>query len=232
MDAASVMTRDVVTIDADQDVVSVARLLLQLRISAVPVLDGDGNLIGIVSEGDLLRRREIDTDRRSAGWKGLFADDANLASDYAKSHARRASDIMTRNVVTVPEEMPLAGIADLFERHNIKRVPVVRDNRVVGIVSRADLLRALVAVAELPQARATPSREDGEVLFDLQRDLGRQQWARSSNVHVTVEDGVVVLFGTVASEAERTAIRVAAEAIPGVKAVQDRTTSHPSRAGM
>jgi len=147
MNAADVMTANVVTIQADEHVINVARLLLDRRISAVPVVDADGKLLGIVSEGDLLRRVETDTERKRDGWNGLFASRPSLAAEYAKSHARRAGDVMTRNVVTVAGDVPLSHIADLFEKHNIKRVPVVRDGRVVGIVSRADLLRALVQQA-------------------------------------------------------------------------------------
>jgi CBS domain-containing protein len=230
MKAKDVMTRGVVTIDAQRAVGDVARILLDKRISAVPVVDDAGRLIGIVSEGDLLRRVETDTQRRRSGWHALLTSDRNLASEYAKTHARRAADVMTRDVVTVSEDTPLGEIADLFEDHNIKRVPVTRDGVVLGIVSRADLLRALVA-AESAAAPADAG-DDAAILTQLTAELRGQKWARSTGAHFEVKNGVVRLWGTVPSEAERTARRIAAESIPGVRAVEDHMTPAEPRPGM
>ncbi|MBV8167384.1 MAG: CBS domain-containing protein, partial [Alphaproteobacteria bacterium] len=225
-----VMTAPVVTIQADAHVIDVARLLLDRHISAVPVVDGDGRLLGIVSEGDLLRRVENDTERKRDGWNWLFTRRPSLAAEYAKSHARRAGDVMTRNVVTVAGDVPLSRICDLFEKHNIKRVPVVRDDRVVGIVSRADLLRALVKQAHDDSPSAPVS--DAELAERLAAELRTQKWASSAAAQFEVKNGIVVLNGAVFSDAQRTALRIAAESIPGVRGVQDETVTEPARQGM
>jgi len=219
MQAMDVMTRDVVTIDADRPVVEVARLLLERRISAVPVVDPDGRLLGIVSEGDLLRRVETDTQRRRSGWRALRASNWHLAAEYVKSHARRAADIMTRDVVSVSETTSLADITDIIEDRKIKRVPVTRDGILIGIVSRADLLRALVATAG---AEPASPGDDAAIKAELIAELQRQRWARSTGVCIEVKDGVVRLSGIVPpSPAERTALRIAAERVAGVRTVED-----------
>ncbi|MBI3516850.1 MAG: CBS domain-containing protein [Proteobacteria bacterium] len=230
MQAADVMTRDVITVEPNRSVSDVARLLLDKRISAVPVVDAGGKLIGIVSEGDLLRRVETDTVRRRQGWHALMTAGWHLAAEYAKSHARLAADVMSRDVVTVSEDTPLGAIADLFEDHNIKRVPVTRDGRVVGIVSRADLLRALVA-AEAPTDGGGDA-DDATILARLTAELRGQKWARSAGAHIEVRDGVVHLTGTVLSDAERTALRIAAERVPGVRRVEDGMAPAAPRVGM
>jgi len=230
MQAMDVMTRDVVTIQGDRPVVEVARLLLDRRISAVPVVDPTGRLLGIVSEGDLLRRVETDTERRRSGWHALMASNWHLAAEYVKSHARRAADIMTRDVVTVSERTPLGDITDIFEDRKIKRVPVTRDGQVVGIVSRADLLRALVMATD---AESAAPGDDRTIQAALIAELRRQKWARSTGVCIEVKDGVVRLSGTVPpTEAERTALRIAAEQIAGVRTVEDALAPAQARPGM
>jgi CBS-domain-containing membrane protein len=221
------MTRDVVTIDTDRPIREIARLLLDRRISAAPVVDARGKLIGIVSEGDLLRRVETDTERRRSIWRRFLASGADLAGEYVKSHGKRAADIMTKNVVAVGEDAPLDEIADLFEDHNIKRVPVVRDGAVLGIVSRADLLRVLVAA---PAGAPESELDDGSIRDALTAELRHQKWARSIGVHIEVSDGVVRLSGTVPpSEAQRAALRVAAERITGVRKVEDTLSTVAAR---
>jgi CBS domain-containing protein len=230
MNAADVMTANVLTVPATESVINVARLLIDRHISAVPVVDADGKLLGIVSEGDLLRRVENDTERKRDGWNWLFTTRPSLAAEYAKSHARHAGDVMTRNVVTVTGDVSLSRIADLFEKHNIKRVPVVRDGRVVGIVSRADLLRALVSQAH-DDAPAAPV-SDADLTARLTAELSAQKWANGAAAQFEVKNGIVVLKGSVFSDAQRTALRVAAESIPGVRGVQDDTVAEPARQGM
>ncbi len=231
MKAVDVMTRDVVSIDADRPVRDVAQLLLDRHISAVPVVDPVGRLLGLVSEGDLLRRVEAGTERRRAGWRSLIATGPHLAAEYTKAHGRRASDIMTREVVTATEDASLRDVADLLEQHRIKRVPVVRDHVVVGIVSRADILRALLA-AKPEDVRYAPAVDDDVILLRLQAELRNQKWARSRGMQVAVRDGVVELSGSILSEAERTALRVAAERIPGVRKVEDKMTPVEAAPGM
>ena len=219
MFAADVMTHDVVTVHADTTVKQIAELLLAKGISGVPVVDGAGALVGIVSEGDLMHRVENDTERRRSWWLELFADRERMAQDFIKSHARKAGDVMTRQVVTVKPDTPLGDVSALLEKHKIKRVPVVDGDKIVGIVSRANLLKALLRLGEgtSPQAAATDSSLRQSVLAQLESNA----WADTSQVGVNVINGDVELWGIVKSEAEKDAIRVTAELTPGVRAVSN-----------
>ncbi|HZS66876.1 MAG TPA: CBS domain-containing protein [Burkholderiales bacterium] len=213
------MTSPVITAGPDTPIAKIAALLLGKHISAVPIVE-DGRLVGIVSEGDLLHRHEIGTDRRArvgSWWLRLFSEDRS-ASQYVKSHARRARDVMTRDVVSVAPETPIAEIADLLESRGIKRVPVVRDGTLVGIVSRANLVQAL-AVAHR-EKRKHPGTDDA-IRERLLMELGRQSWWRPMSSNVLVSNGVVHYWGTIDSEDERHAARVAAENIAGVHGVED-----------
>jgi CBS domain-containing protein len=217
MRASDVMTADVVTVGPETSVAEVARLLVAHCISAVPVIDGTGRLVGIVSEGDLFGR--VDTTGRRAWWLDLLADPAGLAQDYVKTHGRRAADVMTHPVVTVEAEAALGEIARLLERRAIKRVPVVRDGRVIGIVSRADLIRGL-AVRPVEPLPATVA-DDGVLRQRVLAILRGQPWWVGTYRSIVVTDGVVHLWGLVRSTAEREAMRVAAESVPGVRGVED-----------
>lgn len=216
MKASDVMTSPVITVGPDTAVRHIAGLLFEHRISAVPVLE-KGKLVGIVSEGDLLHRHEISTDRSARSWwLQLFSADQSIA-DYVRSHATRARDIMTREVVTVTPDTPLAEIATLLEKRGIKRVPVLRDGRLAGIVSRSNLVQALAAKGRLMN---TGDSGDGAIRARLSAELERQSWwPTASNVIVT--DGVVHYFGLVESEGQRQPARVAAENVPGVRRVED-----------
>jgi CBS domain-containing protein len=220
MKASDVMTTPVVTISPDTTVREVAALLLDRRISGVPVVDA-GRVVGIVSEGDLLRRQEIGTGRERAGgswWLRLFRDDPSPA-DYVKSHGGRASDIMTREVITVTEETPIGEIAEIFAARGVKRVPVLRGERLVGIVSRADLVQAL---AMTPRAAKQPRAQgDHAIRRRLLAELERQGWWRPSGSSVIVTDGVVHYWGLLDSQDEKDAARIAAENVPGVRGVED-----------
>jgi CBS domain-containing protein len=218
MHASDVMTTDVVTVGPDASVAEVARLLVEHRISAVPVVDATGRLVGIVSEGDLIGRVETPTGRR-AWWLELLTDPTALARDYVKTHGRRVTDVMTHPVVTVEAEASLGEIAGLLERRGIKRVPVVRDGRVIGIVSRADLVRAL-AVRPVEPRPATVA-DDGAIREQVLAILRVQPWWNGTYRSIVVTDGVVHLWGLARSRAERDALRVAAEAVPGVRGVED-----------
>ncbi len=219
MRAGDVMTADVVTVGPEAWVGEIARLLLEHRISAVPVVDAAGRLVGIVSEGDLVRRAETGTLPRRAWWLDLLTDPAVEAREYVKTHGRRAADVMTRGVVTVGVDTPLEDVARLLERHRIKRVPVVRAGRVVGIVSRADLIRAL-AVRPIERRTAVVA-DDRTVREAVLAVLRAQPWWVGTYRQVTVVDGVAHLWGLVRSPAERDAMRVAAESVPGVRGVED-----------
>ena len=218
MRAMDVMTSSVIVVSPDTSVQAAAKLLDDNRISGMPVVDADGQVLGMVSEGDLLRRTEIATDeRRRSWWLELFTSTRELASTYVKGHAHTVKDIMHQPVVSVREDTPLAEIADLLERHRIKRVPVMRDGKLVGIVSRSNLIRALASVA--PDKLAILS-SDQEIREAVLHELSGRRWALPRH-NVMVQDGVVHLWGIVRSEDERSAIRVAAEGVPGVKGVRD-----------
>ena len=229
MRAMDVMTTDVITVDPDGTVQSVATLLAERGISGAPVVDSSGRLVGIVSEGDLLHRTEIGTarrhhERRRSWWLDDFASD--LARDYIKSHGRTVKDIMTRDVVTVTEDTDLGEVAALLEAKRIKRVPVMRDGKVAGIISRANLVRALGATKG-----ATPSQAEGDdrtIRARLLAELGREEWARVWPEDIIVRDGVVHFWlSSDESEEKKQALRVAAETIPGVRGVEEHVVPAP-----
>lgn len=228
MKARDVMVSPVVTVKPDASVKEVAKTLVDRRISAVPVVDDAGKLIGIVSEGDLMHRSETGTERRYRWWIRLMGGDASLPADYIKVHGCKAADIMTKNVVTASPETPLDEIAILLERNSIKRVPIVKDGQLVGIVSRANLVQALAA---MPKELEIPL-SDSKIRDKLLSHLKEQPWAHTALLNVTVTDGVVSLWGITGSETERQAIRVAAEATPGVKAVNDHLARGPIGHGL
>ena len=226
MRAADIMTVNVVTVDPETSVQEIATLLSERGISGVPVVDKDRRLVGMISEGDLMRRVETGTELRRSWWLEMLSTNTELASEYVKTRGRRARHVMTRDVVSIAEATPLAEIADLLERHRIKRVPVVSNGVLVGIVSRANLVRALASGGSQP-AGSGADRDD--VIRDkLLAELKRQKWAEASPGNVIVTDGVVHLWGTILSEQERQALRVAAENIAGVRAVTDHTTLTPA----
>ena len=219
MNASHIMTTPVVTIGPDSQVREIAALLLKHRISGVPVVE-DGRLVGFVSEGDLLRRQEIGTDRRARAeswWLRLLGSAATPA-DYVKSHARRARDIMTPGAISVAPDASLAQVAAVLEKRRIKRVMVVGEGKLLGIVSRANLVQAIAAMPAAAERISPPL--DRAIHGRLVAELERQPWwSRRSNV--IVSGGVVHLWGFVGSHAERAAVRVAAENVPGVQAIED-----------
>ncbi|MBN9040926.1 MAG: histidine kinase [Rhizobiales bacterium 62-47] len=217
MKAHDVMVSPVVTVKPSATVKDVAKLFLERRISAVPVVTGQGKLVGIVSEGDLVHRAEIGTEQRRSWWLLLLAEDQELAADYIKAHGRKIEDVMVRNVITATPDTPLDEVARLLEQHGIKRVPIVRDGQLVGIVSRANLVQAVASSGsklEIPVS-------DGSIRDKLLLHLNAQRWAHTELLNATVNDGIVDLWGVTGSETERKAIRVAAETTTGVRAVKD-----------
>src|SRR6266702_4558873 len=228
MRAMDVMTTHVVTIGPDASVQELAVLLSERAISGVPVIDSDNRLVGIATEGDLLHRTETGTahptERRRSRWLESLASDRELARDYVKSHGRKVGDIMTRVVVMVDDTTELAEIANLLETRRIKRVPVLRDGKLVGIVSRANLVRALAATASEPASEG----DDRSMRAQLLAELEEQEWANAWATEIVVRDKVVHLwFREDQPEEERQAIRVAAENIPGVREVEQHITPAP-----
>ena len=220
MRARDVMTAPVVTAHPDTGVQELARLMIEHRIGGLPVVDDGGGLVGMVTDGDLYRRAELGTDRRYRNWLGMFGLDRSAASDYVEAHGRVARDIMTTNVIAVAPETTLRQIADLFETRRIRRVPVLAQGAVVGIVSRANLVQALAVTAG---ERSTIGLTDRRVRDLVLAEYRRLPWGPSSDGNVIVKDGVVHLWGYLPSDAERDALRVAAEGIPGVKRFEDHT---------
>lgn len=216
MKAAEIMVKDVVTTGPEASVQELATLMLERRISGLPVVDGGGRLLGIVSEGDLIRRPEIDTDRVKLGWLRLLLSDEARARDFVKSHGRKAREVMTQPAISVATDAPLAEVVRLMARHRIKRLPVVDKGRLVGLVTRTDLLRAVAA----RQAVAPADVKDEELRARIDVMLREEDWAASAVVYVQVEKGVAQLWGTVESQEQREALILAVRGVPGVKDVQ------------
>lgn len=214
MQAVDLMTTSVITAGPEATVRDIARLLLEKNISAVPIVDDAGRVVGIVSEGDLMRRSDLGTETHRSWWLRLLGDDT-LAADYIRSHGMRARDVMTAEVVTVSPEADIAEIAALLDRKHIKRVPVVDQGRLVGIVSRANLLRGLMAVP--PQGPS--SVDDQRIRADLIREL-TDAGLEMHLIGVVVKDGVVRLTGTVGTVEQEHAIRVAIDNVPGIRDVE------------
>ncbi|MDA9432305.1 CBS domain-containing protein [Bradyrhizobium sp. CCBAU 51627] len=225
MQARDVMVSPVVTVGPTATVRQVAQTLLDRRISAVPVVDADNKILGIVSEGDLLHRTESATERSPSWWLRLLTGDAQLATDYVKSHSIKVQDIMTQDVATAAPETPLHEIAMVLEERQIKRIPIVnKEGQLVGIVSRANLLQAIASA----RPKLEISLPDSAIRKKFLEELRRQPWAHTFNVSATVQNGVIDIWGFAPSLDERTAIRVAAEAIPGVVKVNDHLLETPA----
>jgi CBS domain-containing protein len=229
MKAAGVMVSAVISVRPNAPVEEVARTLLAHRISAVPVINEEGELLGIVSEGDLMRRAEAGTERRRSWWLEHLTGKQVLAAEYVKSHSHKVSDVMTCSVITATPETPLGEIATLLEKNRIKRVPILQNGKVVGIVSRANLLQAL---ASLPAKEVTATHVDDSELRDkvLSR-LNAELW-RPSLLNVTAHDGNVDLWGFVTSYDEKKAARIAVEEIVGVKSINDHLAIPPPETAM
>jgi len=218
MHAVDVMVRDVVTVRPDTDVADAVKLLSEHDVSALPVLDAAGNLVGMLSEADLIHRVEIGTEKHRPWWQEAVSGASTLAADFAKSHGKKVGEIMTSGAVSVSEETPLSEIATLFERKRIKRVPVVKDGKLVGIVSRSNLIQALASVVgRMDQHDET----DRQIRLELMSRLQQQSWTDFGSRNVTVSDGVVHLWGLVGSQTEHKALLALAETVPGVSRVAD-----------
>jgi len=229
MKAADVMVTNVITVGPDAHVQDVARILLNARISGVPVVSSNGELIGIVSEGDLMRRAEAGTGRRRPWWLVLLTGKEVLAAEFIKEHSRKVSDVMSREVITAAPGTPLSEIANLLEKNAIKRVPIIDKGKLVGIVSRANLLQALASLST--NAAAATQANDVEIREKVLTQLNAESWMRTSLINVIVQEGTVELWGVVDSALEKKAVRVAAEVTPGVRAVNDNLIIRPAHAG-
>jgi CBS domain-containing protein len=218
MKAADVMSRNVVAIGRNATVRHAIRLMLDNHVSGLPVVDAAGKAVGMLTEGDLLRRSEIATEKRHWHWLEFVLGPGRMASEYVRTHGRIVDELMTREAVGVGADTPLDEIVALMERRHIKRVPVLEDGVPVGIVSRSDLLAALARALDAEEAAAG---SDDDIRGRLLAELAKTPWA-PRGLTVTVEDGVVELNGVIFDEHERGALRVVAENVPGVRAVLDR----------
>jgi CBS domain-containing protein len=218
MKAGDIMTRDVFTVARDASIQAAIGLMLQNRISGLPVVDTAGKLIGVVTEGDFLRRAETGTQKRRARWLEFLVGPGKLAGEYAQSHGRKVEEVMTADPYTVTEDVSLEEVVATMESKRVKRLPVVKDGKVVGIISRANLLRALATVAsEVPAGTA----DDAAIRDRLLADMKAQAWAPAASVNPVVRNGVVELWGNIFDDREREGLKVMAENIPGVTAVRD-----------
>jgi len=223
------MRNEIVCIDVKESVFDAAELLLGARISAAPVINEKGELVGILSEADLIRRVEIGTAGRKS-WLGRLLDsEASSARDFVAAQTRRVADVMTKDVVAADQDTTLPELVDLMERHNVKRIPIVRGSTVVGIVSRADLLRALLSREPDRPVLQPTDRALRENVVDA---LEHRPWTSRWPVNVYANDGVVHLWGFVEGKEVRDAYRVAAENVPGVRRVKNHLRAMPASVGM
>jgi CBS domain-containing protein len=222
MQASDVMVRDVVTVHPETDLAKAVKLLAEHDVSVLPVIDGENNLVGILSEADLIRRVEIGTEKHRSWWLEAVTGAATLAAEFAKEHGEKVGEIMTPEVVSVAEDTALSEIAALLERKRIKRVPVVRNEKLVGIVSRSNLIQALASVVgHIDQ----PAESDRQIRLELLSRLEQESWTDFGSRNVTVGDHVVHLWGLVGSPEERKALLALAESVPGVARVSDEMIS-------
>ena len=218
MKARDVMVRDVITIGPRDSVAHAANLIAQNDVSALPVIDDHGRLVGLISEGDLMNREEIGTEIHHPWWIEAVTPGATLAAEFAKSHGKRVEEVMSENVITATEDTSLADIAALLERNRIKRIPILRNGELVGIVSRSNLVQALASNG----AASTASLDSNRVIREeLLSRLEQQSWTDFGSRNIIVSDGKVHLWGLVGSPAERTALIALAENVPGVTEVVD-----------
>jgi len=217
MNVLNVMTATVVTVSSDASIDDAIKLMLKYEISGIPVVNEHQELVGIVSESDFLRRTEIGTERKHHRWLGLLLGTERLAKEYIHSHGRKVEEIMNKNPITVKETTPVEEVARLMEEHNIKRLPVVRANKLVGIVTRANLVRAIVKHGS---AMPSPAGSDVEIQKSILDQLAKQSWAPMPLFSIDVKKGVVTVSGVIPDPQQEEALKVLIENTPGVKRIE------------
>ena len=230
MRAVDVMTVDPVSISPDESIVEAIRVMLQREFSGLPVVDGTGSLVGIVTEGDLLRRTETGTQRKRPRWIEFLIGSGRLANEYVHASGRKVRDVMTYEVHTVTEDVPLDEIVQLMERYQIKLLPVVRDGKLVGIVTRVNLLRALASV--VGETKPVAGGDDASIRARIYAELQKQPWAPVNTLDIVVRDGIVHLWGVVLDKRQREATYVVAENTSGVKGIEDHLVWVEPMSGM
>jgi CBS domain-containing protein len=218
MQAEAIMTTPVIAVDPSASVADAAALMLANKISGLPVIRNDGELMGIVSKGDFLRRRELGTQRKRPRWLEFLISPGKAAEEYVLANGRRIEEVMSESVVTASPTTSLATVVELMTRHHVNRIPVLAEGKVVGIVTRSDLVRALVGVWS---SSTSNTASDEQIRQNIVAELSAQKWARADTIDVAVENGAVELSGAIFDERERQSAIVAAENVPGVKAVKD-----------
>ncbi|WP_045836328.1 CBS domain-containing protein [Hyphomicrobium sp. 99] len=218
MKARDIMIRDVVSVTPDCSIAEMAQKMQQFRVSGLPVINAEGELVGVVTEGDCLRRAETGTQVKRSGWRSFLASPETLAGEYIRSHGRKVSDVMTRDLITIGEDTDLDEVIHLMEKHQIKRLPVVRDGSVIGIVSRANLVQAL---AGLVRGSGSVHPDDVEIREKVLAELGKLPWTAREFISATVKDGIVDLWGSFTAFRQDQAAVIAAGNVPGVKEVRN-----------
>ena len=228
MRAHQIMTRSVITVTPETTIVDAANLMLQRHVSGLPVVDGAGKLVGVVSEGDFIRRSEIGTGRKRGRWLRFILGPGKSASDYVHEHGHKVGEVMTKSPLTITEDTALAEIVAIMEKNNVKRLPVVQGDKVVGIVSRANLLQA---VASLARQVPDPTADDDHIRNRVIDALETFDWC-PFGLSVVVRDGIVHLSGVITEERSRQATIVAAENVTGVTNVHDHLCWVDTMSGM
>jgi CBS domain-containing protein len=218
MIVADVMTRNCITVAPDATVEDAVKLMLSRHISGLFVVGKEGDLAGVLTEGDLLRRDELGTQRHRPWWLRMLASPARQAQDFTQANGRHVRDVMTEDVLSISQDASLEDVVATMEKHRIKRLPVTADGRIVGVVSRSDLLRALIGRVRPVEPQDS---DDRSIRIAILNTLEAQSWAPTTTLNVTVSDGVVDVWGTITNEQERHGIRVIAENTQGVKTVHD-----------
>jgi CBS domain-containing protein len=223
MRAHQIMTPQVITVGADTTIVDAAKLMLRHHISGLPVVDDKGGLIGIISEGDFIRRAETGTQHKRVRWLSFLTGTDRIAAEFCHEHGRKVGEIMTPNPRTVTEGTPLGEVVRIMETNNVKRLPVMRGDRMVGIISRSDFLGALANLAHIVPG---PTADDDHIRSEVTAAIRQAPW-RPCRLNVTVRDGIVSLNGVIGKESVRKAAIVAAENVAGVRKVQDHLSMAP-----
>jgi CBS-domain-containing membrane protein len=218
MKASDVMVRKVVTTHPQAPVSEVAKLLVDNDISALPVVDHAGHVVGVISEADLMRRQELGSEKTRPWWLEAITPGATLAKEFAHSRGKRVEELMSTKVISATEDAPLREIASLLEKHRIKRLPILKNGKLVGIVSRSNLVQAL---ASGKSDKVPAAENDRQIRADIVARLAEQDWTDFGDRNIIVVDGVAHVWGLVGSPNEREALIALAEDVPGVTGVRD-----------
>jgi len=228
MIVGELMTKGVMTVLPETTLADAARMMLARHVSGLPVVDAEGSLVGMITEGDLLRRVELGTDEETPSWLKTFLMPSSLAKDYVRTHGRRVDEVMSRFPLTVTPETKLKDAAEIMRRKHFKRLPVVEHGKLVGVVSRSDMLGAL----SMKLIEVHGKADDEAIGAHIRAELKKERWAPKTGIRVTVEDAVVALEGVIFSADERDAVMVIAENAPGVKVVRDQMSYVDPGSGM